>query len=451
MNKNKLIFAIIWGVLTLALIVTILVVTKTWDNTSKANTKQNLSIWILSDSKTSFWSVVSDFKTLKEEYKNTNIIVESFTNIQDYNFALQAAIISGSAPDIFMLNNNEAFGRFENQTALLNPEYFNVNDFRQKYKQIFWNDLIVSISSNTEEKTVEALKGIPVGYETLGIYYNRTKGIKSTDLDTITSMNNAISRVTKTRTDIIPLGIWNGSTVYGAADILTQFFLSQWSTSSVSTIDGGGIKKWFASYLFYGDSSGDNAYDTRFVEMLKFDESNLDLFSKWEIAMVIWYPSMIQQIANKGFKKSLLLVKPFPTNIADGSKTLANYNYFVLNKDAKNQDLAQQFLWYLWSDNGASNYLENFPYYLPALLSLESDRWDEKISDDFNIILNNFYNPESQLTSFDKGISEIYDREIIKILDNPTNFSESFWNLQAKITCIWKKIQTLWDLSTSCE
>jgi len=70
---------------------------------------------------------------------------------------------------------------------------------------------------------VEFLKGFPVGYETLGIFYNRRFRFKISDFNSIASLNSAITRIKKL--NVIPLGMGNGSTVAYSQDILAQFFL----------------------------------------------------------------------------------------------------------------------------------------------------------------------------------------------------------------------------------
>jgi len=64
-----------------------------------------------------------------------------------------------------------------------------------------------------------------------------------------------------------------------------------------------------------------------------------------------------------------------------------NYNYFVINKDTTGVDLANDLLLYLSSDKGSEKYLSYFKYYLPALISLESDKLDEKINEHYNVTL----------------------------------------------------------------
>lgn len=451
MNKNKLIFAIIAWIIIFLLAVGIFSLNSSGSETQTSTKRWDFKIWILGDSKVAFEDVVSSFKVNNPEYEKKNIIVESFSQLDEYQDALITSIIKNEAPDIFMLRSDQKRSIFEDQTMFLNPEVFNANDFRAKYKSIFSKDLILSTDVDEDGTKKEFLKGLPVGYETLGIFLNRTKGIKVADLESITSMNNIIRNVWDSGKNIIPLGLWNWSTVYDVADIMTQFFMNNTEIWGLWELDGTQIKKGFWEYLFYGDIKWNNRYDNRFVEMKNFRRNNLDLFVSGDIAMVIGFPRMIEEIDQKGFRSFFLLATPFPNNKTTTGQKLAKYNYFVVNKDTTNLDLSTAFLSYLSTDNGAGIYLDNFPYYLPALLSLESDRAGEKIHPDYNVVLKNFYVTDGGLSSFDKGVSTLYDRTIEEILDNPTGFADEMTQLQSTIECKAKKITSGTNLSKQCK
>ena len=448
MNKNKLIFAIIgWIILVFILFVV------SWLNkgTEKKNTNKwqwDFSIWMIWKNKDWLTSVVDDFKKINKKYSNTNIKVETFSSYSDYQLALTAWIIDNKAPDIFVLNNNEKHSIFENQAYWINPKVINPNDFRKKFKWVFADDLI--LTDWEWEKKVEYLKWIPVWYETLWVFYNR-RYVKAADLWSLSSLNNVVADLKEKKPNLIPIWIWNWSTVLWSEDIITQFFMFEDGVSSLSDVTSTKMKQWLASYLQYWNINWDNGYNSRFAELSKFWQTSLDLFSKWETFMVVGYPSLIDEIYKKWFSKNFLEAAPFPHYFSWNWKTLVNYDYFVINKDTKNLDLSNAFMLYLSSDNWAENFLKWFKYYLPALLSLESDKLDEKISDNFNIVLKDFYNNDYELSSFDKWIKSTYDKEIISILDNASNYENEFLGFQKKILCNATKISSFENLSKSCE
>jgi hypothetical protein len=122
-----------------------------------------------------------------------------------------------------------------------------------------------------------------------------------------------------------------------------------------------------------------------------------------------------------------------------------------MNKETSNYPLGADLLSYLTTDSGASAYLSKFPYYLPSLLSLESDKLEEKIDPNYNIVLKDFYNSDFELASFDRGIKNIYDRDIVSILDNSSNYENSFNAFRRTIICKANKLVSLENLSNKCE
>lgn len=442
MNKNKIIFWIIGVILFIVFVYTIINLNK---NSNTSNNKAwKFNIWILWNKIDSTEKIINNFKKLNPEYSNINIKIEEFENFDDYSYALMSSIFSGKAPDIFMLNNNEKDSIFSNQIVWINPESINPNDFRKKYKGIFADDLISSSWST------EKLIWLPVWYETLWIFYNR-RYVKDSELSSIAWLNNIVADLKDKYPDIIPIGIWNWSTVFWVADIITQFFMLDEWILSLNDLTSKKSIQWLSSYFVYWDEGWYNGYDSRFDELSNLWQTSVDLFSKWETFMVVWYPSLINQIAEKWFSKNFLLASPFPHYSTNEWKSLVNYNYFVINKDSQEQNLANDFLAYLSTDVWALDYLSYFPYYLPALLSLESDKLEQKINPNYNMVLSDFYNPDYELSSFNKWIKTLYDKGIISILDNASNYDKSFLKLRESILCKAQKIITLENLSVVCE
>jgi hypothetical protein len=282
----------------------------------------------------------------------------------------------------------------------------------------------------------------------LWIYYNFQR-VKRSDLDNLSSLNNTIASLKQKNNWIIPLWIWNWTTVYDATDIATQFLVS----SGVNWISWISLKKWLADYLSYWDTTGINWYNARFSELKNDNKTSLHLFSRWEIYMVIWYPSLINRIKDAWwYSKNLLQVAPFPHSLVWWWNTLVNYNYFTINKSTSNLGLAQNFLAYLATDAWEQKFLDSYPYYLPALVSLETEEMSEKlINSDFNITLWDFYNEKVELVSFDKWIRDIYDKEITLLLDNAFQQEQSYTKLKDTIMCKLDKIKNFENLSEKCE
>ncbi len=444
LNRNKVIFLAVWVIILISLIFLLIISsnsTTTEPDTSQQNT---FKIWMVWEAWNDTYSIIEWFKNLNPSYESNNIIIETFPDYEEYTYALTSAISSWTWPDLFVLNNNEENSVFANQVMWISSSVISPNDFRKVYKWVFSDDLI------SWEWDNEFLKWIPVGYETLWIFYNRMN-VRHSDLETISSLNNTVSNLSERKPWSIPIGIWNWSTVKNAWDILLQFFMLEWDVKKLSDITWTILKQWMASYLLYWDTDWYNSYDSRFVELTNLWENSLYLFSRWDIHMVVWYPSMINDIAEYWYSSSFLQARVFPQYFSWEGNYLINYNYFVINKDTQNIWLAQDFLTYLATDNWATTFLNNFKYYLPALLSLDSEFLPKKIHDDFNVVLEDFYVDEYMLSSFDKWIKNIYDRWIVPILDNSSYAESNFEDFVWSLICKTKKAVNFESLSTSCD
>jgi hypothetical protein len=76
---------------------------------------------------------------------------------------------------------------------------------------------------------------------------------------------------------------------------------------------------------------------------------------------------------------------------------------------------------------------------------------DNKISDDFLVKIKNFYDStETIYSSFDKWIKDIYDKEMIKILDEEVNYLNTVWNFVVWLRCKINKFIKLENLSRVC-
>ncbi|MDD3144955.1 MAG: ABC transporter substrate-binding protein [Candidatus Gracilibacteria bacterium] len=449
LNKNKLIFGVIGSLILLSFIFLLVTITNKNNTVTKTGGSGNtFKIWTYGYPMENSFQFVDDFKKAYPEHKNKEIIIENFPSYEDYTYTMMAAISSGKGPDIFILNNNEKNSVFSNQILAIDPAIVNPNDFRKRYKGFFSDDLISTFSDDTGTK--EYLIGLPVGYETLGVFYNR-RYAKNSDLKNLSSLNNIISDLSTKYTDLIPIGIGNGSTVYKSEDIITQFFMLEGGVAGVGNLNNNVLKAGLSSYLLYGDTTGYNGFNSRFQELKNTKKDSIYLFSRGEVLMVVGYPSMIKNIKESGFSKTMLQATPFPHYFSGGGKTLADYNYFTINKDTSDISLAETFMSYLYSDAGATAYLGYFPYQLPALLSLESDKLQQKIDPDYTVILGDFYNEEYEIGSFDKGVKNIYDKNISLLLDSTVVDEAMFARFKETIICKANKILTFANLGVNCD
>lgn len=445
MNKNKIIFLVIWVFLVIFFIIVFLLLSNmSWKTKQKSNSWNDLSIWILQDNKENFLDVLDDFKKNSQNSKNINFLVTTFSNYEEYYNSLVWAFLRWQAPDIFVLNNNDS-NIFDSQVLWIDPTLISPDDFRKNFESVFSQDLIRK--TTIEEKPVEFLAWIPIWYENLWIFYN-FREIKWQKLTTWSYINEIV-RTLREENNKVWIWIWNGSTVYGIEDIITQFFLLD-GIPSLFEATWNNIKSSLSNYLRYGDVKLENRYDTFYTESLLNNKNNLDLFSKWEIQMIIGYPRLLEEIDKRWFSKGFLRAEVFPMYNENSWKLLINYNYFVINKNTLKVDVANELLTYLSSGVWQKKYLETFPYYMPAALSLLKDRLEENLKDGYNIKYKNFYNKSLELTTFNKNIRTIYDKEIALIIDKWMNSIDLFEIFRKRLLCLSGKIVTWTSLEVSC-
>lgn len=451
MNKNKLLFWIVGGIIAILLFIWVLYLNfSTQTKSSWPKVKGTISIWIIGDSKDTFAQIISDFKTQNKEFAGANVTVESFSNLEEYTLSLSSAFLKWKAPDIFVLNSNES-SSFEDQITWLAPSILNPQDFRKNFKEFFDDNLIKTALNTSKDKWTaprEFVMGVPVWYETLGIFYNR-RFFQAREMTSWSSVSGASRSLIEKNPTLIPLAMWNWSETLGSSDIITQFFMLEWLTS-LDQVEGKKMKSALATYLSYGDANGDNKFNTRFTELVNSRKNALNMFAREDTAAVIGYPRMINDISALWFKKSFLLVAPFPHYSLTDGKTLVNYNYFVINKNTLNFPFAEKFLTYLASESWAKKYLMVYPYYLPAQINLEAEFFSLRIHPEFNLVLKDFYS-DTMFGTFNKSVWYLYDNEMTKILDDSVNAISRFDTVRKILLCKSKKILELSNLSLNCE
>jgi spermidine/putrescine-binding protein len=443
MNKNKIIFLII-GAIFLALI--LLLVTKLNSESAPKTTVQSwdFSIWIFGDSSSDFNNFLSGFKEAFPSYANKNIIVESFSDRQTYTNALTNAVFSKQAPDIFMLNNSET-SIFENQILWISPELVSPNDFRLKFKPVFWEDLIVT---DEADQTVEFLKWVPAWYEALGIFYNRKYFLRPSEMQTWSDFAKEIRNISNKYSNIIPIALWNGSGVSRVADIISALIVLEWRSSLITT-EANQSRQVLAMYNWFGQRDGDNRYNILSAPFV--DDKDIDFFTQGDVAAMIWYPRDLLAIDSVWYQKSFLFATPFPRYAWSENRTSINYDYFSINKDTIHKDMAWAFLSYLASDEWQQLYVDTFPYYLSPNVDISLSMSEKKILPGYNVIYKNFISEDSELVSYNLGNKNIFDTAIPPMLDIESWYDQIFTEMSSYINCSSTKQNTLLNLSSPCK
>lgn len=443
MNKNKIIFLVIWVIIVLLLGVLLTNLNKKETKTVQQKSTGDFYIWILHDRVSDFWDFIAGFKAANPEYAGRNIVVESFSDELTYTNTLSAAISADQAPDLFVLSNSET-SQFENQILGIDPAAVSPNDFRLRFKPVFWDDLILSDESDS---SIEFLKWIPAWYESLGIFYNRKFFLRPSEIGTWTDFAQEVRSIAQKHSNVIPIALGNGSGVSRAAEIITSLFVLEGKSSLVTT-DSTESRQVLAMYNGFGQRDGENRYNILSAPFVR--DKDIDFFTKGDVAAMIWYPRDLLAIDEIWYQKSFLFATPFPGYAWEEKLTSISYNYFAINKDTSHRDLALWFLSFLASSDGQQLYSDTFPYYLSGEVNVATNMTEKKILPQYNIVYKNFVSEDDILVSYDLGNKNTYQLNIPRILDLDSWFDSEFNELSSYITCSSTKQNTLLNLSSPC-
>jgi len=404
----------------------------------------DLQIWILEDDAWDFSEITRAFWEIYPAYKWKNIKVESFYDKRSYDLALTSAFLRWKWPDIFVLNNTES-SPHENMVLGIDPVSVSPNDFRLRFAPIFWEELILS---DETDQNIEFLKGIPTWFQTLWIYYNRKYFLRPSEITTWNGLSKEINAIAKKYSgSIVPIALWNGSSVSRSSETLQALFTLEWNKDLIET-DNSEVRDVVALYTSLWERSGDNRYNYLSENI---DKSDIELFSEWKVAAIVWYPRDLLKIDDAGYQKSFLFATPFPAYDGKDKNTAIEYNYFAMNKESVNIPFARDFLSYLSSTVGQQQYIDSYPYYLSPETSILIEQQEKKILPAYNIVYKNFLEEGSELVSFNVGNTELFRSESQNILDNEIGASDRIYELKNFIVCINDKQSTLQSLSSPCK
>jgi ABC-type glycerol-3-phosphate transport system substrate-binding protein len=314
----------------------------------------------------------------------------------------------------------------------------------ERYPSFMLDDLMTE-SEDSNGKKWAALWGIPLGYETLWMYYN--KSILPTPP---TSWDEMDMLIQNNEQPVVLFWLWLGPRyIPESADIIA-------SLSSASSYTGlSSAWEWGLRYMKYAhmqwrnkspEGTPEDLYAPRsalsswmtmydLIPEMKTQNGEIeltvyDLFMRWKVWAIFSYPSRIRELelskkrAWSDTSASLILTAPFPTlgNDEKKSRVLASYWYFAISSKTKNGISAGQFMNYLTTEEAQAKFIESFPTYIAAQTSFVAWQRDTPLSSSFSRArLGNFIVPWEKVYSFQYGIRKEFDSYLHEYMDFTEN------------------------------
>lgn len=451
MNSRKMILLVVLAWVFLFIFIAVVLLSSSgWGNAqwvpvvgnTQTDSETQLNIWTVGMSTRVFDRLSDGFN----KYYDTSIQVRSknFWDYEDYIDVLPRVIQDGNSPDIFIVPNNGWFTTLNQYIRHMSEDMVDLKEFERQFHPHFQEQLVFEekrLVSGTQQ-LVTGLKGMPVGFETLWIYYN----------------NNILQWLPRTWDEVservrdplkddpispIALGAWNS--LNDSSDVLTALLAQRWDEAvgyeNFSSIPARSV---IDNYISYKREPNNLA---RFEEEFQSGLSTTDLFVRGNIASIIGYPSSLREIkiaikrAKKDgvdsgdidkFEKFLkwwhLPQQSLPEE-GDDLINISRFHYLAMSKTAKHPRNALLFLNYLMTQEAQETFFKEHKYYLPARTDLLSkhakstidvkwgtSKWEMKVSD--------FYTDRYRFITNDMGIPNLYRYIIPKALDEPGTVAE---------------------------
>jgi ABC-type glycerol-3-phosphate transport system substrate-binding protein len=329
------------------------------------------------------------------------------------------------------------------------------SDFDKRYDDIFqW---LLSSTGSGKDK-VATLQWVPLSYETLGVFYNKSliREIPQTwnELEVL-YWESALGRY--------PSNLGLGPTYTpNMADIL-PYWLIDAGTTGYSDISTG--KNGLANYLSYADLKiGTNeSTDTDASvqpdtlrraqpDMIASKSNTLDLFMQWDIAMIIGYPSLILDLEKSSKRvgssnaSSVILTDRIPKSSTQSRSNLGRYTYFGISKLSKNGIASVAWLQYLMTPEAQRLYINEYPYLIPAQSEFYTTVEDISLSDTLSRAKLAPFIPSigDDISIFSYGLKSRFERYLREGIDTTeTPDIESITNIISRE--IWCEIRSSVD------
>lgn len=449
MSTRKIIFFIIVWIITISLLIWVFILSNNKPNNKWSG---NITIWINNWTTDDFQKIIDWFYQDNSENKKIHITVEKKTSDPEkYRTLLLSTLADWTGPDIFMLPRWED-DLLENRVYPLDSSVVNIAEFERKFELEAFSSLIVD-SQDENWKKIQALKWVPIWYETLWVFYNRAILRTGAPSD----FSNLELLYSQFPAKIFPtnLGL-SKQFVPNISDILPIFLTEEkiyWYDKLKSSY------KSFLNYYNYGNlkvatepdewniyNQGSSLRSTE-SEMKNEKLTTIDKFVRWDIWMIIGYQSLIPEIEkalkranwNNAQDPALFLTSRLPY-FSKNYQNIARYDYFWLSNRSTNPDASLKFLQFLLTENGQRVALEAYPNLIPAQTSFYAGSDSIQLSKTFSRMKLDSFIPKfgDKLLVFEYWMKNIFTDALLNnwSLLQSESLKTTIWNtLYDEIFC----------------
>jgi ABC-type glycerol-3-phosphate transport system substrate-binding protein len=372
MAPRKIIFLVIVAILSVLVIIGVLALANS-EKQKKAEKISDLSVWIVWGTTKEYESLFAGFNAVAPEYKNTKIDIRVFPDYENYHDILLSTLAGGKGPDIFMIEwGGDSI--LESKSIPVPDDLITLDDFEKRFEDIF---LPLMESTGKWDTLKRTLKWVPLGYETLGIFYNKSF------FPVFPRTWNEIEEMYRKQDGLLffPTNLWLWP-VYTptATDIIAHFFWKNGVSETKSLKSGGSALSQYRSFATSEVTppitldgsplvSWANTLTAKITEMDSEALSTIDLFMRGKVGMVVGYPSLIREI-EKAEKRAwseaitdIILTERLPQDsLGKDFFNTARYSYLAVSSKTEHPQAAADFLAYLMSEKTMTEIIEIFPH-----------------------------------------------------------------------------------------
>ncbi|MCB9806998.1 extracellular solute-binding protein [Candidatus Peribacteria bacterium] len=389
-NKRKIIFvAIIAACLALILIGVLMlsgVGKKSAGKGFNPETKE-VVIWTVNMPSTLFEALNKGFNDYVDR-SDMKLKVRDFGSYEDFLEIFPRAVQAGVSPDVVLVPNHGGHVYLDPYIVSLGEKIIPLDDFENRFHALFVDELVFEEKQKVDgaNQVVRGIRGIPVGFEPLGIYYNREL-MPTTPQFWENIMDLLSDDAKENKVPALSLGYGRATPV--SADML-PFLTMQYKGDQLNTyekIDSVESRSTIEKLLKYRFEPNNLL---QFRDAYLNTLTNTDLFARGKIATLVGYPSTERDIllAIKRAKKDKAYESVFEKNIRwttipqveeDTKKqiNMARYMYFAMtkyginrNKEKPSNDPVIKFMQYLATAKAQETFFKNYEYYLPSQIEM---------------------------------------------------------------------------------